>query len=306
MYSGIPYGMFHDLPECRVSIDNVRLKFQYRHTIYDFEKGSACLAIDMYCAKLDVQFFKNLDVVWRYCDYFKIGNYARTCVISGIDPFVGKWSCAVMIGRYTFDTSCKLIVPEIVFDFNPNKVPDDISTCIINLLRDGALHISVIRYDVAFDFPIPRDSVTLIRNDKQDYKLFRNSTKGVTEYQGQRSKHGSLKLYDKMKESGLSVPVTRCEITVDGNYIESLEKLFPSLIVLDGIQIDTGFHELPFQVVSCLLYPDLMPLLKSRVDYKTWKKYRDMITAYGNCRLVPKKWDEINRYVRTRLNMFTG
>ena len=306
MYSGISYGEYLDTPQCRVSVDNIRMKFSYKYRMYNFEKHQAETTIDLYSKMLDRLFFDGLDVVWHRCDFFKIGNYVRTCAISGIDPYIGSWSCAVMIGRYTFDNTCKQVAPEIVFDFNPNKVPDDVSIEIIKRLRDGSLHVSITRYDVAFDFPIPRDHVTLIPNDRQEYKLFRDSLKGVTEYQGVRSNHNAMKLYDKTKESALAVPVTRCEITIGGDYDKSLQHLFPVLVVLGDLQTDIGFADLPFLVHACLIHPDLIPVLKSKVDHKTWKKYSNMIATHGQRNLSPGSWIDVDRYVSSRLSRLKG
>lgn len=306
MYNGIPYGEYLDTSQCRVSIDNVRIKFSYKYKKYDFEKHQAVASIDLYSRMMDQLFFDGCDVVWHSCDFFKIGNYVRTCTISGIDPFSGEWSCAVMIGRYTFDSSCKQIAPEIVFDFNPNKVPEDKCREIIDRLKDGALHLCIMRYDVAFDFPIPRDHVTLIPNERQSYKLFKESQKGVTEYQGERSNHNAMKLYDKTKEAALSVPVTRCEITVSGDYCESMQQLFPVLVVLSDLQLDIGFVDLPFPVAVCLIHPDMIPVLKSKVDHKTWKKYSDMIASHGQCKLTPGSWSDVDRYVHSRLSRLKG
>ena len=306
MYTGISYGEYLDTPQCRVSLDNVRMKFTYKYKKYDFEKHDITNSIDLYSVMLDRLFFEGFDIKWHHCDFFKIGNYVRTCTISGIDPSSGAWSCAVMIGRYTFDSTCKQIAPEIVFDFNPNKVPYGVFTEIIRRLRDGSLHVSITRYDVAFDFPVPRDHVTLIPNDRQCYKLFRDSLKGVTEYQGERSNHNAMKLYDKTKESSLAVPVTRCEITVDGDYDKTLQHLFPVLVVLGDLQMDMGFADLPYQVVSCLLHPDLIPVLKSKVDHKTWKKYSNMISTHGQRNLTPGSWIDVDRYVSSRLSRLKG
>lgn len=301
MYHGIHYGEYLDTPYCRVSLDNVRMKFLYKYKNYDFEKFRAVESVDLYSMKVDRLFFENCDTKWSYCDFFKIGNYTRTCTISGIDPFLGDWSCALMIGRYTFDSSCKQVAPEIVLDFNPNKVPVDISSRIIQLLRDGALSVSITRYDVAFDFPIPRDHITLIPNDRQGYKLFRDVQKGVTEYQGERSNHNAMKLYDKTRESSLDVPVTRCEITIDGKYTDSIQPLFPALVVLGDLQMDIGFSDLPFPVVACLVHPDLIPSLKQSCDRKTWKKYKQMIETHGQRRLTPGDWKDIDRHIRSQL-----
>lgn len=48
MYTGIPYGEYLDTPHCRVSIDNVRMKFSYKYKNYDFEKHQAIASIDLY------------------------------------------------------------------------------------------------------------------------------------------------------------------------------------------------------------------------------------------------------------------
>ena len=306
MYTGISYGDFLDTPYCRVSLDNVRMKFSYKYKNYDFEKYQAVESIDIYSRLLDQLYFNDCDTQWHYCDFFKIGNYARTCTISGIDPFSGEWSCAVMIGRYTFDSSCKQVAPEIVLDFNPNKVPAYMSTRIIQLLRDGSVGVAISRFDVAFDFPIPRDHVTLIPNDRQSYKLFRESQKGVTEYQGERSNHNAMKLYDKTRESALPFPVTRCEITISGDYSKSIQPLFPDLVVLGDLQMDMGFADLPFPVVACLLHPDLIPILKQSSDRKTWKKHKDLIVTHGQRNLTPGNWNDVDRHIQSQLLRLKG
>lgn len=306
MYNGISYGQYFDTPQCRISLDNVRLKFSYKYRHYDFEKRKTDTSIDLLSQRLDRLFFDDCDINWSYCDFFKIGNYTRTCNITGIDPFTGDWSCAVMIGRYCADSSCKQVAPEAVFDFNPNKVPADKIHAVVGRLSVAAVKIDIQRYDVAFDIPIARDYITLIPNDRQSYKLFKDPIKGVTEYQGARSQHNAMKLYDKTKESDLPVPVTRCEITVGGDYSGSIQQLFPGLVVLGDLQVNMGYADLPFPVVSCLLHPDLIPMLKKSVDHKTWKKYKDMIAANGQCNITPSNWSEIDSRIHSWLFQYKG
>lgn len=301
MYTGIPYGRYLDTPRCRVSVDNVRMKFSYKYKSYDFQKHEATTAIDIYSERIDRLFYQHCDIKWSRCDFFKIGNYVRTCTIAG-----ENWSCAVMFGRYTFDNTCKLVAPEIVFDVNPNKVPQDWVSCIVGTLRDGCLKCEIVRYDVAFDFPLDREAVTLIPNDRQSYKLFKEASKGVTEYQGERSHHNAMKLYDKTKESGLREPVTRCEITVDGGYRDSMEKLFPSLAVFSDMQLDTDFEELPFEVMACLIHPDLIPRLKTSSSANTWRKYRTMLSTYGSTALNPGNWTAVDEFITGTLFWLKG
>lgn len=294
MYEGIPYGRYLDTSVCRVSIDNIRLKFTYKYQNYSYEQHCSVPSIDKISCLIDGMFFNNCDTTWSYRDFFKIGSYCRTCSISG-----NGWSCAVLFGRYCFDNSCKLIAPEAVFDFNPNKVPDDVSFQIIHILRDSALSSSLSRFDVAFDFPIPRDEIHLVRDDlRRSYRLFLEGG-AKTEYLGARSSHGSLKLYDKSKESELSCDVTRCEITVARDFVNSLSSVFPKLYLFDSMQLDLSFSYLPFPVQACILHPDMFDILRASCDPKTFRKYRGMIDTYGSCLLVPPCWPEIDRFVRS-------
>lgn len=108
MYTGIPYCEFLDTSIGRCSIDNVRIKFTYKFATYDWDRREAVPSIDHISNYLDVMDILDLsagiDVSWSYKDFFKIGAYARTACIAGSD-----WSCAVMIGRYCFDSACKRV-----------------------------------------------------------------------------------------------------------------------------------------------------------------------------------------------------
>ena len=113
MYDGIPYGRYLDTSSCRVSVDSIRLKFTYKYQNYSYEKKCSVTTIDQLSCHIDNMFFNGCDTKWSYKDFFQIGSYCRTCTISGIN-----WSCAVLFGRYCYDSSCKQIAPEAVFDFN--------------------------------------------------------------------------------------------------------------------------------------------------------------------------------------------
>ncbi|MDY3282797.1 hypothetical protein [Dysosmobacter sp.] len=295
MYSGIPYGAFYDDPYCRVSVDNVRMKFTYKYKGFDHDKREPVLAVDRCCSHLERLFYRGYEVAFSSAE-FRIGKYEHTCTIKGLD-----WSCAVMVGRYTYDSSCRQTAPEAVFDFNPNKVPRDCIDVVVQILSEGCVKREIVRYDVAFDFPVSREEVTLIRNSRQCYRQFWDASKGLTEYQGERSAHNAMKLYDKTKECGLSVPVTRCEITVGGDYKRSLRDLFPSLNVFAGVQLDVDAVSLPFQVLACIKHPDLIPALKASCSSNTWRKYHDLIDSCGNSALSPDDWKAVDRFVSATL-----
>lgn len=299
MYDGIPYNLFLDTDLCRVSVDNIRLKFTYKYNNFDFDKRRTVASVDAISALLDRQWFTGLDIVWNRRDFFSIGAYCRTCVISGND-----FSFAVMVGRYCYDNSVKLVAPEALMDFNPNKVPMDVITRVVELLRGSALSCNVQRYDVAFDFALPRDEIRLVENKAKRYELYRDGT-AITEYQGARSTHGALKLYDKTKECGLTEPVTRCELTVDGGRGQSLSSVFPELYRYGASQLDLCFSELPFEVQACILHPEMVELLRSSCNRHTFRKYMDIMRSWGKITLAPDNWPEIDRFVRRALYSYT-
>ncbi len=299
MFCGIPYGLYFDTNTCRVSIDNIRLKFEYKYTIYNFDHRQTVTSVDLISRQLDDQFFEGLDVMWNKLDFFRIGNYCRTCSIKNLD-----WSFAVMIGRYCFDNACKMIAPEVVMDFNPNKVPLEIVQRFVSLLQGPALSVTVQRFDIAFDYALPRAEVRLIEDKSKGYRLFREQG-AVTEYQGKRSKHGALKLYDKTKESALPVPVTRCEITIEHSSYKSVADVFPDLFYYGAEQLDITFADLPFEVKACILYPDLIEVLRNSCNRHTFQKYICKVKEYGKISLVPTNWLEIDSFIHSALTTYT-
>lgn len=100
-------------------------------------------------------------------------------------------------------------------EFNPNKVFDSfVFKTIYNLLMSYSSHIYIKRFDVAIDYPVLRENVYLIK-DNRKYREDRRSYKDRTQYLGQHNNNGFVKLYNKKIESSLNYPLTRLEITVD-------------------------------------------------------------------------------------------
>ena len=60
MYDGIPYGRYLDTSSCRVSVDNIRLKFTYKYQNFDCEKKETILSIDQLSKLIDNMFFLQL------------------------------------------------------------------------------------------------------------------------------------------------------------------------------------------------------------------------------------------------------
>lgn len=310
MYSGISYGLYCDFPSCRVSIDSIRLKFTYALKSFVWSRGSSILSIDKMSFIIDnlPLVGSDFDVQWSYKDFFKIGAYCRTARVSGYLPGTCEpWSFALMFGRYAYNSFVHFLEPEIVMDINPNKVPFSVISKFLLLLRDGVKSVRVVRFDIAFDFPVARDDVCFVRSSdgRRSYRLFLDDG-AKTEYQGARGAHGALKIYDKTAESNLSVPVTRCEITVDGGKLSALESLFPRLYCFVGHQMDISFSSLPFPVRACLLHPDLLDDMLASVSLNTRKKYLALMDSLKGCLLTVPDWPAVVSFVHNALNTYTG
>ena len=301
MFSGIPYGRYFDAGLFRVSIDNIRLKLVYKYQNYDYKKGASVLSVDHLCQLLDSNryFMSGVDVEWSSKDVFKIGGYCRTCTIKGND-----WSFAVMVGRYCFDADCRQVAPEAVVDYNPNKVPCEAISQVLYMLCPSALSCTVSRYDVAFDIPVNRRDVFLVPDKERNYKRF-DCDGALTEYSGERSSHGAVKLYDKTKEAGLSGDVTRCEVTIEGKSGVPVSRVFPLLYAFADQQMEMAFMELPFPVQACLMHPDLIGVMLQSYTYKTRKKYQQEVERYSKCVLCPNDWNEIDSFIRSTLRHYT-
>ena len=105
-------------------------------------------------------------------------------------------------------------------EFNPNKVGQSRELrWVYNLCFDacGAKPFPVVlrRWDLAIDLPGDRCEFELLK-DGRLYEEHRRSVSDRTQYLGKRNAPGRCKLYNKTLESGLSVAVTRLELTLDG------------------------------------------------------------------------------------------
>lgn len=302
MFDGIRYGRYLDIDPWRVSVDGLRLKFEYKTNSYNFSRRETYPTIDEVSRRLDSLFYGStpgVDIEWSIRDYFKIGGYCRTCTIKGGND----WSCAVLIGRYCYDSACKLVAPEAVLDVNPNKVPGDILRLLVGLLSGGSVRREVKRYDVAYDIPLPRSAVKLVQSQKSGYRLFRQNG-AVTEYQGERGHDGALKVYDKTKEDDLAADVTRVEITYDGGTSSHAEH-FPRLLRAGELQSGMDLREMPFAVQACWHHPDLVDILKDSVSSNTFRKYMDMLEGMEGVSLSPAPWKIVDDFISSALLEYT-
>lgn len=177
------------------SVDNVRLELSSNPN--DFQ--SLSLQLDMLFD--DVDFYSGSNRIgtyrffwaWRFETFSMALGYGLNSV-SGCD--LGKG----------------------FFEFNPNKVPCSYWGSVLDLLRGFSVSSRLVRWDLAIDYAVPRDSVRLIK-DGRNYECVISSS--FTEYLGQRSHSGRVKVYDKQIESSLNFPCTRVELTCSFSWSSS-------------------------------------------------------------------------------------
>ncbi len=260
------------------SVDNVRMKFVYSRSAYDFVLNERIEAIEALCGELtSVSLYMEgvLDPTYSSSN-FRVGNYAHTITYKLAD---GK-SFAVLIGRYDYKESKNQIAAEAVIDFNPNKVPAEAWMRITGILAARAISAHVVRFDLAFDFPILRSTLQLVQRPGSQYHLLSDEDYTQTEYTGKRSHHAAVKLYDKAAELQLSTPCTRLEITIERSKFKTLQQLMPDIISLAPLEISLAFDELPPIVQAIIIHPDLYERMHRCYSRNAWAKYKSLLEGY--------------------------
>ena len=170
-------------------------------------------------------------------------------------------------------------------EFNPNKVADDeIFRKVYGLLYYFCHAPDVVRFDLACDYPVQRDSCYLIK-DGRKYAEYRNSESDKTQYLGSHSNHGFVKLYNKQIESRLPIPLTRLELTLDWKLRgwDEVKKIFPEVLVCDEFQMRFDSEQISstekFILLSVLKNPDMLNDMKL-LDYRKRKKIECILAEY--------------------------
>ena len=285
------------------SVDNVRMKFVYAKSAYDFVANKRIDSIEALCEELtSISLYMEgvLDPTHSTCN-FRVGNYAHTITYKLAD---GK-TFAVLIGRYDYKESKNQVAAEAVIDFNPNKVPARAWKQITGILAARAISVCVVRFDLALDLPIQRSVLQLVQRPGSQYHMLSDEEYTQTEYTGQRSHHAAVKLYDKAAELKLPVPCTRLEITIERSRFKTLQQLMPDIISLAPLELSWSFDELPPIVQAVIIHPDLYERMHQSVSRNTWAKYKRLLEAYkpgdsGFFFALPEdQIMQIERYVRS-------
>ena len=301
------------------SIDSLRIKFEYSATEYDFEKRQTVNTVDHILEWLDsVQFWQDNQIdTEAYHSDFKLGNYRHTLIFKE----KGGASFAILAGRFCCESSKKQIAPEIVLDVNPNKVTTDLWHYVARILLAKAYKVSLQRFDLALDLPINRNLLHMSPRSRSKYTridstLDQEIIKGFsrTEYQGNRQKHGAVKLYDKSYEIRIDNPsiaefdCSRIEITIVPQKYKGLSPLLPDVYSDAPLQLSDEFENLEFCVKAMILHPDLIPIYRKTVSRHTFYKYKPYIEKVGreSISIDDEKIKKIEKYIETTISKFNS
>lgn len=165
-------------------------------------------------------------------------------------------------------------------EFNPNKLYKEGLALIRRLLNNQGLRLSVVRYDLAIDYPIARDTVRTVKDGRR-YEFI--SSDSITEYLGQQSKNGRVKVYDKQAESKLDRTMTRVELTCSGEWdTEQILAHLPRVFTFagndfEGLQKNTKQLAIAFQAL--MVKGDSLEQWLAGLDPRTKTKLRNAFAS---------------------------
>lgn len=207
------YQSFDSKDGIKYSLDMVRLNIDFNTHAQNFcDYMTELASVDL---RYDVAYFQS----------FKKYSYKHLWTVKDSIDNTVSWTVGLDYG------GTKDGMSQGFLEFNPNKCMDSpLFLDFLEVLRANSPIRDLVRYDMAIDIPLPRRQCKLYREGKRTYQYVQKDD-GITEYLGQRSHNGFVKLYDKTIESDLDYPLTRLEITYDKK--ELFEKVFPTVHIQD-------------------------------------------------------------------------
>lgn len=196
-------------PDFTASVDMVRLSYNIDpHGSPDIGVELADWWTRCYCDKVDYwpsvkpnQFQTVFTLYW--------GHWLKN-EETGVSTFDKENAVSMTVGAGYIESdgthdACKGFV-----EFNPNKVGKQALAALCGFSRLFDARLDLVRWDYAVDIPESRSDVLMFK-DRRKYEC--HISDSITTYLGQRNTPGRVKVYDKQRESGLPVPVTRIEVT---------------------------------------------------------------------------------------------
>lgn len=297
-----------------ISIDRLRLKlkvkFNFVETLMNYLTGMSDFLVDESILenKYGIPAYLNIFDKVDYHYYSKNG-------FNQYKNMFNFYSCKDKSQTFTFamvyrDFSGKFDQQSAFLEFNPNKVKNPTLLYLIDYILKSCKESKISFYDIAVDIPINRKYAFLNRVNKTNYSML--VSESVTEYLGQRSHSGHIKLYDKGAELKLPIDMTRLEVTCDSFDLDTINDCLgrcyflgiPSL--LDNLsETDLVILELlylsgcPSKYLNRLsrkkrevLEAYLSNIQLVQLDLKTIHRIREILSPYSfnHCKYIPKEW----------------
>ena len=228
-------------------------------------------------------------------------RYRFPCEKSYCDSFGNKVTTVSMKFIYNSENRRKCGIIE----FNPNKcygyehIIDEVRT-ILSFAESYRFE----SLDFAIDIPINKMLVHLLK-DRRAQLIFHASKDCSTEYLGKRRNDpGHVKLYNKSRESGLSTPMTRIEITVgDPSLPDWGQKLYDYWLPKVAIFDPKGF--IPQDIKLSDTEKVLIELLQCNLDKAVYwnrlgrkEKAKLEPLVFANQKYLEYNFDAINQVVQ--------
>lgn len=194
------------------NIDIYNTKIEHNNMVYSIDKIRLK-------TNITYQDFKNLESFFRiyYNDFIK-----KFWVSDKKSSFHYNYNIEVGEGKsfiFQFMHNSESInydkiekVYNFTIEFNPNKLKNNF--LILYILNSfGRWYLR--SFDLAIDIPINILDILFDKKNKRSYKIFSSGGDNMTYYIGTKEKDGSIKIYNKKKESDLNIVgnLTRIEIS---------------------------------------------------------------------------------------------
>lgn len=194
-------------------------------------------------------------------------------------------------------------------EFNPNKCFPEWRAEFLDIVGRCS-KVEVSRMDVAIDIPIERLGCSLVK-DGRLYEYHQKAPDDITEYLGRRNSPGRVKLYNKAKEQGLLLPMTRLEITTECDMVE-FKKHIPEVILSDVQQIDFEHANLSDLTRNERVYVSLLnrlPLSErlefmKKFTYRLRKKLQKYVMAENRLAVNLSCVRQVFRNIEVYCNLF--
>ena len=279
---------------------------RYSNALYD-SSDSVFYSLDMIRIKLKIK-PNHVEKVSQILDCSVLTDDVITYNAHKLGGYRYLWvfgfeESSVSVGLLWVDGKGKTHENVGFIEYNPNKVGKE-GNAIVDQIRDHCASLEVVRYDLAIDYPIARETVRLIK-DKRKYGC--ELSDAFTEYLGRRNKVGRVKVYDKQAEAGLKEPKTRVELTCDGEWsvaevIKHLPKVF-SYENADFSNLQRTTKAFAISVQAHLANGDVLEPWLNLLDSRTRTKLR---RVFGNQQALSYKAGYIEQIAQQAQSICDG